>query len=329
MKEYFKKKRISNSSITWFQRSPKYFKMMLDGLIEEPSRPWLEYGQQAHMYILELNEFNKEYTFMEYSIPKSQQQKTFCEKFAYLKKGKKEEKLLKAYKEAYISKEKNEKVLEKAKKLEKDFKNYINYIKIKHVYTKVLQSSVLDKLNKTKTSVLKHKRAQELLINEENSTFGNTEKLFIQNEFAIYWEWIKPEYVKVPCKSMIDRIIIDHENKIVKLIDLKTTSHIGEFPEKFKEYKYNRQLAFYWMAIYWYFKHELDKDINEYEKETYIVAVATTDPIETKVYKIMQNTLSEGMTEIEYEMHKLNWHWVNDKWDYSMLYYEGEGIELI
>ena len=131
-KDYYDEKRVSNSSLSWFQRSPKYFKMMLDGELETPTYPWLEYGQELHMYILEPEQFDEEYLFLNYTAPKSSQQKEFCETFANAKKGKKEEKLLKAYKQAYSTKENDEKILEKAEKLEHTFKDYIKYIKFRH-----------------------------------------------------------------------------------------------------------------------------------------------------------------------------------------------------
>ena len=43
-------------------------------------------------------------------------------------------------------------------------------------------------------------------------------------------------HLEVDCKSMIDRLIIDNTNKIVKLIDLKTTSNLGEFSHSFEEF---------------------------------------------------------------------------------------------
>ena len=329
MKDYYKEKRVSNSSLTWFQHSPKYFKLMLDGDIKEAGKTYFEYGQQVHMYILEPKEFDNEYLILDYTTPKSQQQKLFCEKYSAYRKGLKDEKLLRAYKEAYTTKETDDKILVKAKTLEKDLSEFIKYTKLKHKYTKILSGSTLYKLNESKGSVLNHKKARELTFNEDHSTFGNNDKLFIQNEFQINWEWSKQGYDKLPCKSLIDRLVINHENKVIQLVDLKTTSHLSTFVDAFREYKYYRQLAFYWMAITWYFKNELKLNIDEYEKETYIVAISSREPIETVVFKVQDKQLTDGLNEIDNIMHNLEWHWTNDKWDYSRLYYEGEGIKLI
>lgn len=326
MKDYYSIKRVSNSSLSWFQQSPKYFKLMLDKEIEEESKSYYEKGQEIHMYLLEPEEFDKKYTFFDYTLPKSPQQKQFCEAFANLKKGKKDEKLLKAYRTAYVSKESDEIVLEKAKNLEKDYQEYIKYLKMRFQYEKVLPGSVLNQYNEIKLNLLSHKKARELMFNEEQSLFGNTDKLFIKNEIPI--EWVHPT-TRIECKSMLDRLVIDYEKKVVKMIDLKTSSHIAEFKDKALEYRYHRQLAFYWMALYWYFANELHLDINEFTKETYIVAVSTKTPTETKVYKVSDIRLTEGLQEIDVLMKELKWHFDNNEWDYPRSYYEGEGIEIL
>jgi hypothetical protein len=171
-----------------------------------------------------------------------------------------------------------------------------------------------------------HDKSWKLMWHDSNDVFGNTDKLFICNEFEIYWT----TPTGLECKSMIDRIIIDHENKKVTLIDLKTTSHLPDFKDKFMEYKYYRQMAFYWMAIYWYFKNNLpDKNIDEYLKETFVVAIGTKDPIEVKVFEITERRLTEGLIEIEPLLRELEWHFKEDKWDYTRAYYEGQTTEKI
>ena len=131
-------------------------------------------------------------------------------------------------------------------------------------------------------------------------------------------------------KFMIDRILIDHKHKKISLVDLKTTSHLSEFKDKFIEYKYYRQMAFYWMAIFWYFKHNLpEKNISDYVKETFIVAIGTKDPIEIKVFEIQESTLNAGLLEIDPLMRQLEWHFKEDKWDYTKAYYEGQTTEKI
>lgn len=324
MKDYYKEPRISNSSLSYFQISPRYYKDKLDGIVDEVTPSYFLKGQQTHMYILEPLEFDNFYTFFDYDTPKSSQQKEFCETYARKRKGTKDEKLIEAYKKAYTTKESDEKILEKATTLAKDYQNYIKYIKLSPV-KEVLSNSVQNILSATKSKILDHKKAKELMYNETNELFGNNDKLFVQNELAIYWEY---PGLNLPCKSMLDRLIIDHEKKEIYMVDLKTTSHMSEFKDKAKEYKYHRQLAFYWMALEWYFKNELKLDSKEYTAYTYIVAVTSREPVEVKVFKVMEPTLNDGFKEIEELMPLLKWHYDNDQWDYTKSYYEGAGFEI-
>lgn len=324
MKEYYNVKKVSNSSLSWFQISPKYFRMMLDKEINEDDKSYIfEKGEMVHSFLLEPEEFERNYTFLDYETPKSQQQKDFCDKIARFKKGSREERLLRAYKEAYITKESDDKVLEKAQILEKQFKDYIKSIKLSTKFKKVLSVSMYNKLSDIKVKVFDHKIARELLSNEQNSLFGNNEKLFIKNEFEIYWE-----FMGIECKSMLDRIVIDHENKVIKLIDLKTTSSFGDFTTKFYEYKYYRQVTFYWFALYHYFMN-IGINPDEYKKETYVIAINMQEPTEVKVFEISEKTMTEGENEIIDVFNKLVWHFKNNLWDYPEYYYEGKGTEII
>jgi hypothetical protein len=166
-----------------------------------------------------------------------------------------------------------------------------------------------------------HKKAKELLHLDPFNTHKTA-----YNEFVIFW---KDMIHNVKCKSMIDRFVIDEENKVVQLIDLKTTAVFKGFKEKSRDFKYFRQLAFYWMAIGWYFKHELNKDLSQYKLETYIVALRTTENPEIKVYTISDTLLNEGLVEINAIMPLLGWHYETNQWDHPKEYYNGNGEEKL
>lgn len=326
MKDYYKIKKVSNSSLSWFQKSPKYFKLKLDGELEDEFEPpYYKKGRCIHEYLLEANEFDKNYLFLDYIAPKSKQQKDFCKSFANTKKGSKDEKLIRAYKKVYAAPKTDDKILTKAKSIQKDYQNYIKYLKIKHKYVGVLPKSEMEILNKIRTNALNHKKAKELLYNEKHEAFGNTKDLFIQNELQI--EWVYPNGLE--CKCMLDRVIIDHKNKKIILVDLKTTSPSYEFKEGFEKFKYYRQMAFYWMSLHWYFKNKLNIIIDDYEKETYMIDIIKDNLSEIKVFKVTDKRLIEGLSEIENLMIELSWHFENDKWDYNKSYYIKDGYELI
>jgi gluconate kinase len=313
--DYYDIKKVSSSSLKWFEVSPKYFLKMYLKELDEENKFIYKKGTMVHTYLLEPEVFGKEYVFLDFETPKSQQQKDFCDKVARFKKGNKKEILLRAYRDCYSTKEPDEKVLEKATSLEKQYKDYIKSIKISTIKIVIPKSSD-DKLKEITQEIKNHKVASKLIFGDLDNLFEKTE---VHNEFQIYWK-----FMNVECKSMIDRLIIDHENKIIKLVDLKTSSTYDEFDDKLFEYDYNRQLAFYWLAIYNWAKQN-NIIIDDYKKETYIVAINMKEPTEVKVYSITDKTLNMGLNSIERIMKELEWHFETNNWDYTRDYYEGDG----
>ena len=330
-KRYYAEKRVSSSSLKWIEESIRIFRKQLDKEIAQVQMSWLDTGRQIHMSILEPDLFDKSYIYLDYNIPKSQNQKDFCEEYVKLsEKGFSEpadEALAKmqAYEKAYTVKGKSEdKILIEANNLYKSLRHYIEYLEKSKEYKEVMTKSKWDLIQNLVQETKSHKKAAKLLYDSDEDKMRDTYES--HNEFVIFWEFPQDGY-NVQCKSMIDRFIIDKEKKTITLIDLKTTSNIGSFKDSVNKYKYNRQLAFYWMAIFNEFK-EVIPDILEYKQNTYIVALSTNpDAPECKVITISEDLLYEGMSSISTIMKELAWHYKNDLWDYSREYYEGDGVE--
>lgn len=324
-KQYYSEKRVSSSSLKWFENSPKFFFKQLSEEIKQIKLSFLKLGKKIHMSILEPELFEKNYIYLEYETPKSENQRQFCEEYVKLKKDKKatiKDASIKTYSKAYnIAGKSPVKIEEEALKLQKSLKKYIEYLIKSTEYKDVLNKSTADLINDLKNEIALHKKANELLlVNNELDPDYET-----HNEYIIFWEYGKTD--KVSCKSMIDRFIIDKKNKVIKLVDIKTTSDLGSFNESIAGYKYYRQMAFYWLALYYEYKDKLN--LSEYTNETYIVAVQTKNLPECKVFTIDNALLDEGFREIETLMSDISWHYKNNLWDHSREYYEGDGSEKI
>lgn len=332
-KQYYSEKRISSSSLKYFDQSPLAFKRFLDKEIDQLEKSYFAKGKQIHMAILEPKLFKKNYTHLDFETPSSAQQKQFCDDYIkYLQIPFSLEKdpladvlsedssLINAYKLNYKTTVKDEKILELAKELKDKLSKYVEYLQKRKQFKDILSNSDWERIKDLKENCQKHKKAKELLFEDDLDT-----RTFL-NEFVIMWE--HPMY-KLPCKSMIDRLIIDHNNKKVTLIDLKTANTFNDFKGRCNEFSYFRQMAFYWLAINWYFVNELKLNFNEYTKETYIVALKTVDDPEVKVYNINEQYLKDGWLELTETFTLLKWHWENDKWDYTRTYYIGDGDERL
>ena len=315
--------RISNSNIGWFiKKGPKYLKEMLNNEREGLKLPQLEKGTMIHEYILQPEEFWKDYIILDFEVPKVKQQKDFCEAYVSSLELLEDDKKLQAYRSSYTNTKSSQIALKEASELCNKYESYINYLKQKND-KKVISFADLNLLKTIKKNLEEHKKANELLYN-----FPNTFE--VHNEFHINWEYPHAfEDKELSCKSLLDRVMIDHENKKIILIDLKTTADIYNFKHSVEEFDYYRQLTYYWTALAWYFKNELFLDIDEYEGETYIIAIQSYDGNEVRVFKIDEAELSNKLKVIDNAIKRIAWHKNNNLWEHTKEYYEGNGSEVL
>lgn len=318
--------RISNSNIGWFlKKGPRYLKEMLDGK-EGLKASFLDKGTMIHEYILQPDKFWKDYIILDFAVPKVKQQKTLLEFYSTARLvdplASEDHILLMSYEAAYNNNKSEEKKIQEAKELVELYQNYIEYFRNKDS-KKVISFADLNVLKAIKENMENHKKANELL-------FKYPETFEVHNEFHINWEYPNASSLgDLPCKSLLDRVMIDHTNKKIILVDIKTTADIYNFKHSIEEFDYCRQLAYYWLAIHWYFKNELKLNIEEYEYETYIIAVQSHDGYEVRVFKFNPETIEERLVTIDYAIKRIAWHKNNDLWDHMKEYYDEDGAELL
>lgn len=318
--------RISNSNIGWFlKKGPRYLKEMLDGK-EGLKASFLDKGTMIHEYILQPEEFWKDYIILDFAVPKVKQQKDLLEFYSSARLvdpfASEDDILLMSYETAYNNTKSKEKKIQEAKELVELYQNYIEYFKNKDS-KKVISFADLNMLKTIKKNMEDHKKANELL-------FKYPETFEVHNEFHINWEYPNASTLgDLPCKSLLDRVMIDHTNKKIILVDIKTTADIYNFKHSVEEFDYCRQLAYYWLAIHWYFKNELKLNIEEYEYETYIVAVQSRDGYEVRVFKFNSKAIEERLVTIDYAIKRIAWHKNNNLWDHMKEYYDEDGAEII
>jgi hypothetical protein len=329
---------VSSSSIGLIKH-PKYYRNYVDRLLDEDTPKYFEIGTQTHMYLLENDKFKESYTFLEFTKPKGDNQNAYCEEIAQkLQEGVKikKEVLIDSYKKYYAaSKKSDEKVLEESKKLYKQLTKYINYLITRDKYKEILSYSTYKYLHEAEYAVKSHIKAKELLFSYNDLI--DDPYIYIENEKRVLWEHptIDINGEPIVCKSFLDRLEIDFKNKKIKLIDLKTSSNLPEFEDKFQTYKYYRQMAFYWMSISYLFKTEFKKyNLKDFSFETYVVVIQTPNmykdyPIVCKVFPISEQSLEKGYQEINDLLNEIKWHTENKKWEHSKSYYENNGLENI
>lgn len=324
--------RVSNSSLGWFLISPKYYKDMLDGTVVSKPSSAMETGSMIHMYLLQPEEFKKEYIILDFQAPTSAQQKQFCLDYIAIEAPRATEKAVAAFKANYSTAGKSEeKIAKESLEMALKWKSYIKFIRNSNQNKKVISWADMNMLIKIKNNVQKHKKANELLFNIVNSP-----SITANNEFHINWVWrlrkddiLGVDRTTINCKSLIDRLVIDQENKRIILIDIKTTVSVNNFKKSFDEYDYGRQMAFYWYAIVWYIDNELKLDISDYTHETYIVAIQNNGSNECRVFEVPETKITEKSEKIKEIISNIDWHMNSNLWDFTKEYYEGDGVESL
>ena len=301
---YEDRTRISNSNIGWFlNKGPAFLHKMLTDPPPEEKNPVLERGTMIHMYILQPEEFQKTYVVWDKSRPTSAQQEKFCQELANTVEIEPNRAILSAYKEAYSTAGKSEdKMLSEGLKIVSTLKDYIDFLKANdgRIMISPWDAQMLDKI---KQNIQSHKLAWRI-INTQGTVYesidSNERVQWGAHEFHINWEWkynppsdtsfgdikLPVNNAVVQCKSLLDGLTLDFENKKAIIYDLKTTQKLWHFEDSIDQYDYLRQLNYYKKAVQWYLKNEYGVESSEWTFEFYIIGIDTTGSYEIRVFKV-------------------------------------------
>ena len=332
---YEDRTRISNSNIGWFlQKGPAYLHKMLTDPPPEEKNPVLERGTMIHEYILQPEEFQKDYVVWDKSRPSSTQQEKFCQALASSLEIEPNRAILSAYKQAYSTAGKSEdKMLSEGLKIASTLKDYIDFLKANdgRIMIGLWDVKMLEKI---KYNIDTHKLAHNLvwLFGENakmmaNHTYGKDD-VKCYHEFHINWEF----YGEMPiaCKSLLDGLTLDFKNKKAIIYDLKTTQKLWHFEDSIEMYDYFRQLCYYKMAVMWYLKNECgEENPGQWVINFYIIGIDTTGSYEIRVFNINRLAVEKRREVINTALLNIAWHQATGKWEHSREYYEGDGSESL
>ena len=333
---YEDRSRISNSNIGWFlNKGPAFLHKMLTEPPPEESTTAMERGTMIHEYILQPEEFQKDYVVWDKSRPSSAQQEKFCQALAFSTEIEPNRAILDAYKEAYSTRGKSDDLmLSEGLKIASTLKDYIDFLK-SNDQRKMISPWDYQTLKKIKYSIISHKLANQI-INSPKIVFDWNDEIGLpstkhaeenHHEFHINWEF----YGEMPiaCKSLLDGLTLDLKNKKAIIYDLKTTQKLWHFEDSIQQYDYCRQLMYYTMAAQWYLKNECNEDTKDWSFEWYIIGIDTTGSNEIRVFKFTEDQIYPHADTIEHALEHIAWHQSTGKWDHSREYYEGDGSESL
>lgn len=120
---------------------------------------------------------------------------------------------------------------------------------------------------------------------EPNNPFNKDIERFYQLKF-------KANINGIDFRCMADEIVVDHKNKVIYPVDLKTSSHTEwEFYKSFAQWRYDIQARLYWRII----RDNLDRDpvYKEYELSDYTFIVVNKETL-TPLKWVYGGTKKEG-----------------------------------
>lgn len=319
--------RISNSNIGWFlNKGPAFLHKMLTDPPPEEKNSTLERGTMIHEYLLQPEEFKKDYIVWDKRRPSSAQQEKFCQELANSVEIEPNKAILSAYQASYSTTNRSEeKMLSEGIKIASELKKYIDFLKSGDS-RKMIGPWDVKMLEKIKEGFAKHKLARQLLWPLEFRP--NDFEWF--HEFHINWEYYIKMAAGVKCKSLLDGLTLDFGSKTAIIYDLKTTQKLWNFEESIHQYDYLRQLCFYYQAVVWYLRYELGvKNWNDWTFKFYIIGIDTTGSNEIRVFEIDKNDVYSRKDTILGAMQDIWWHQTTDQWDHTRAYYEGDGSEKL
>lgn len=329
--------RLSNSNIGWFlQKGPAFLHKMLTDPPPEEKNPVLERGTMIHEYLLQPEEFQKDYVIWDKSRPSSAQQEKFCQAYASSLEIEPNKAILEAYKTAYSTKGKTEEtMLSEGSKIASTLKDYIDYLKSGDQRI-MIGPYDYQMLKKIRNNFEAHKLAKMLLWPLKDSIGpkiltddGPIDVIKAYHEFHINWEWQATKDYKIKCKSLLDSVTFCTKTKCCTIMDLKTTAKLWHFEESIQMYDYCRQLMYYTMAAKWYIENELNGNPSEWKFLYYIIGIDTTGSNEVRVFTFHEWQVLARYNDICHALRDIAWHQINNKWDHSREYYEGDGSETL
>ena len=330
--------RISNSNIGWFlNKGPAFLHKMLTNPPPEEKNSTLERGTMIHSYLLTPEEFKKDYVVWDKRRPSSAQQEKFCQELANSAEIEPNKAILSAYQASYSTTNRSEeKMLSEGLKIASELKEYIDFLK-SNDSRKMIGPWDAKMLNKIRYEILEHKLAWRLIgggqdywKQSNNGKLPNTDEVKHYHEFHINWEYETLSNGVVKCKSLLDSLTIDYTNKIITIMDLKTTAKLWHFEDSMIGYDYLRQLMYYKMAVEWYMLNEKSIDTKDgWVFKFYIIGIDTVEDYSIRVFEICFANIAEREYTIIHALDEIAWHQTTDQWDHTRAYYEGDGSEQL
>jgi PD-(D/E)XK nuclease superfamily len=314
--DFYKKPfQFSYSSLNKLMWSPAvFYQLYVLGNKEEKLDAHLVHGKLIHGLLLEPEKFNEQFIVSPDNLPTGNPKMVIDRVFAHhqeLAKHGDQRSELEQFDDAVLDVMKDMNYHQNLKtdqqRLDKiltaDCENYWNFLKSKGNKTLIDQQSYEFCLNaveliKTDKSICK-------LIGCNPSEFDNVEVL---NELPLE---CKIKGRPFGLKGIVDNLVIDHDQKIVYINDVKTSSKdLKDFPETVDYYNYWMQAAIYTSLVVMNYPGLIDQG---YDVKFNFVVIDKNYLVYP--FEVRDSTLHGWLEKLDQVFAKAEWHYINKRYD--------------
>lgn len=163
----------------------------------------------------------------------------------------------------------------KIKKLEEISEIYETLVRVNEENKKVISISTYDRVCRMKESIINNPYYLELVTTIDEAYY----QVFLTSAFS-----------GLELKGLIDMIFVNNKQKIIYLIDLKTTPTYYGFPKSVLKFRYDIQMAYYYDLLV----DNLSDEYKDYEVKVKFLVVETTEPHIACWYNVSNKIIDMG-----------------------------------
>ena len=312
---YSKKFYFSYSSLNKLMWSPTVFhQLYVLGIKEERQDAHLVQGKIIHALLLEPEKFQDNFIISPDNLPTGNPKMVVDRVYSHhveLAKNGDERTNLVEFTNAILDVLKDINLYQSLKtdvqRLDKIFTpecvSYWNFLRTKGSKTLIDQQSYDFCMNAV--DIIKTNKQVCSLLGCDLNDFDNKE---VYNELALSLDIPNRTF---GLKGIVDNLVIDHDQKVLYINDVKTTSKdLKDFPETVEFYAYWMQAVIYSTMIGLYFSNLMEMG---YKIKFHFIVIDKM--FQTYAFPVAESTLSSWLTRLDNQLDKAEWHYTTKSYD--------------
>jgi hypothetical protein len=324
---YNKKMYFSYSSLNKLIWNPQvFYQMYVLGMKEERVESHLVQGKIIHVLLLEEDKFNDLFIVSPTSLPTGNLRTVVDRVFNHYKElsrngdpRKKLEEFDKAILDVLVDMNYHQSLKTDQQRLDKiltpEAFNYWAFLQMRQ--EKIIIDADTLKFCKNAVEIIKTNQQVCNLLGMNTTEFDNKQVI---NEEQIQLDLGNKVY---GLKGIIDNIVIDYDNKVIYINDIKTTSKdLKDFPESIEYYSYWMQAVIYMMLVT---KEHIDLIQSGFTARFHFVVIDRA--FQSYAFPVTEKTMNSWLDRFNAILEKAEWHYHNK--NYELPYEFAQGLVVL